>query len=122
MSAWKIDLRQHIAIEHDDRIGHALRRVAHRARRAERRRLDNVADFDAGVAAVAEHLFDALRLIVQAENHFVDLRHLLDEIELIVEKRPVEDRHDRFRRVNRERTKSRSLTSDEEKRFHIEAR
>ena len=67
-------------------------------------------------------LLNQLRLVVQAENDFVDLRYLLDEIELIVEKRPTEDRNDRFWRVNRERAQSCSLTSHEEQRFHIEAR
>ena len=66
---------------------HALGGVAHRARRAERRRLDDVAELDAGVASIAKDFFDAVRLIVEAEDDFVDFGHLLDEIELIVEKR-----------------------------------
>ena len=90
--AAQIDLCQHVAVEDDDRVAHTLRRVANGARGAERRRLDDVADLDAGVASIAEHLFDAMRLVVEAEDDLVDLRHLLDEIELIVEKRPVEDR------------------------------
>ena len=119
--AAQIDLRQHVAVEHDERIAHPLRGVADGARRAERCRLDDVPKLDAGVASVAEHLFDAVRLIVEAENHLVDLRHLLDEIELIVEKRPVEDRNDRLRCVNGEGTEPRALAPDEKKRFHIEA-
>ena len=116
----KIDLRQHVAVEHDDRVAHALRGVAHRAGGAERRRLDDVAELDAGVAPIAEHLFDAVRLVVQAEDHLVDFRHLLDEIELIVEKRPVEDRNDRLRCVNGQRAKPRALAPDEKKRLHID--
>jgi hypothetical protein len=73
------------------------------ARRPEWRRLDHVADRDARLAAVAEDFLDATRLVVEAEDHFIDLRHLLEEIELIVEKGPIEDRHDRFRCVNRKR-------------------
>ena len=122
MSARQIDLRQDVAVEHDNRIGHALRGVPHAARGAERRRLDDVAEFDSSVLSVAEDLLDPLGLIVEAENDFVDLRYLLDEIELIVKKRPVEDRHDGFRSVNRERTKPRALAPDEKKRLHIEAR
>ena len=75
--------------------------VAHRTGGAERRRLDDVFDAEPGVAAVAEDLFDAPRLVVQAEDDFIDLGHLLQQIELIVKKRPVEDRDDRFGRVNR---------------------
>ena len=59
--------------------------------------------------AVAKDLFDAARLVVEAEDHLVDLRHLLDQIELIVEKRAVEDRHDRFGCVNRQRPEARAL-------------
>ena len=73
------------------------------------------------VPSVAEHLFDTRRLIVQAEDHLVDLRYLLDEIELVVEKRPVEDGNDGLRCVYRERPQARALTTDEKKRLHIEA-
>ena len=102
------------------RVAHALRGVAHRAGGAERRRLDDVAKLDAGVAPVAEHFLDAVRLIVEAENHLVDFRHLLDEIELIVEKRPVEDRDDRLGCVNGERAQPRALAPDKKQRLHID--
>jgi hypothetical protein len=46
------------------------------------------------VAAVAENLFDAPRLVVELRMTSSILRHLLQPIELIVEKRPVENRHD----------------------------
>ena len=71
-------------------------------------------------SAVAEDLFDAVRLIVEAEYDFVDLRHLLDEVELIVQKRPVENRNDRFWCVNGERAEPRALASDKKKRLHID--
>ena len=60
------------------------------------------------------------RLVVEAENDLVDFRNLLDEIELIVEKRPVEDRNDRLRCVNGERAEPRALAPDEKQRLHIE--
>ena len=56
-----------------------------------------------------KHLLDSLRLIIQAQDDFVDLRNLLEQIDLIVEKRPVEDRHDRLRRVDRQRAQPRAL-------------
>ena len=70
------------------------------------------------VAAVAEDLFDAPRLVVEAEDDLVDLRHLLEQIELIVEKRPVEDRDDRLRRVNRQRAEARAFAPREQDRLH----
>ena len=116
----QIDLRQHVAVEHHSVSGHALSGVTDRARGAEWCRLDDVPKLDAGLASVAEHLFDAVRLIVEAENDLVDLRDLLDEIELIVEKRPVEDRDDRLRSVNGKRAQPRTLAPDKKQRFHID--
>ena len=105
----QIHLRQDVAVEHDDRLAQRLAGVAHRAARAERRRLDDVADREARVAAVAEDLLDAARLVVEAEDHLVDLRHLLQQVELVVEERPIEDRDDRFGRVDGERAEPRAL-------------
>ena len=64
----EIDLRQHVAVEHDDRLAERLAGVADGAAGAERRRLDHVADAEAGVAAVAEDLLDAARLVIQAQD------------------------------------------------------
>ena len=44
----EIDLRQHVAVEHDDRFAQRLAGVADGAGRAERRRLDDVADAEPG--------------------------------------------------------------------------
>ena len=61
-----------------------------------------------------------MRLVVEAEDHLVDFGHLLDEVQLIVEKRPVENRNDRLRCVNRQRAEPRALAPDEKKRLHID--
>ena len=114
----KIDLRQHVAVEDDDRFAERFAGVAHGAGRAERRRLDDVADAEPGVAAVAEDLLDPARLIIEAEDHFVDLGHLLQQVELVMQKRPIEDRHDRFRRVNRQRAEPRAFAPGEQDRLH----
>ena len=116
--AAQIDLRQHVAVEHDNRVAHPLRGVAHRARGTERRRLDDVPKLDAGLVSIAEHLLDAVRLVVEAENHLVDFRHLLDEVQLIVEKRPIEDGNDRLGCVNGKGTQPRALAPDKKQRFH----
>jgi hypothetical protein len=113
-----VDRRHHVAIEHDHGVGDALPRKANRTSRAERRRLDDVTNADAGALAAAKHLFDTPRLIVEAENHFVDLRDLLEEIDLVMQKRAVEDRNDWFRRVNRQRPQTRALTTCQQYCFH----
>ncbi len=73
----QVDFGQHVAVEHDHRVVQRLGGVAHRAGGAERRRLDHVAERDADVAAVAEHLLDAPGLVVEAEDDLVDLRTCL---------------------------------------------
>ena len=70
-------------------------------------------------AAVAEDLLDAPRLVVEAQHDLVDLGHLLEQIELVVEERPLEDRNDRLRRVNRQRTQPRALAAGQENRLHV---
>ena len=54
----QIHLGEDVAVEDHHRLAQRVARIADRARRAERRRLDDVADAQAGVAAVAENLFD----------------------------------------------------------------
>ena len=118
----QVHLRQHVAVEHDDRLAQRLAGVADRAGRAERRRLDDVFQAEPGVAAVAEDFLDPARLVVEAEDDLVDLGHLLQQVELKLQKRPIEDRDDRFGRVDRERTKSRALAPGEENRLHASHR
>ena len=61
---------------------------------AERFRLDHVAHLDAESRAVAEHGRNRLGLVVQAQHDLVDLRHLLEEIDLVGEERAIEDGND----------------------------
>ena len=42
--------------------------------------------------AIAEDLLDPARLVVEAEDDLVDVGHLLQQIDLVLEERPVEDR------------------------------
>jgi hypothetical protein len=95
--------------------------VAHRARGSERCRLDDVPNPDAGSGAIAEHFFDTTGLIVEAQDDLVDLRYLLDEIQLVVQKWAIEDRNDLLRCINGKRPQPRALSPDEKKRLHIEA-
>ena len=68
--------------------------------------------------AFADDFLDAARLVVQAEDDLVDLRNLTQQIDLIVEKGPVQNRDDRLGRVHRERTQSRALAAGEQNGFH----
>ena len=114
----QVHLGQDVAVEDDHRVRERVAGVAHRAAGPERRRLDDVANLEADFSPVAEHVLDAAGLVVQAEDDLVDLRHLLQQIDLVVQERPVEDRHDRFRRVERERTEPGALAPGEQNHLH----
>ena len=115
----EIDLRQHVAVEDDHRLGELVAGIADRAARAERHRLDHVAQANAQPFAVAEDLLDAAGLVVQAEDGFVDLGNLPQQVELVVEKGPVEDRNDRLRCVDRQRPQPGTLAPGEQNSLHI---
>ena len=118
----QVDFRQDVAVEDDDGISKRVGGKANRAGGAERRRLDHVAERQAAVAAVAEDFLDAAGLIVQAEDDLVDLRDFLQEIQLKLQERPIEDRNDRFRCVNGERAQTRALAPGEQNRLHADRR
>ena len=48
--------------------------------------------------------------------------HLLQQIDLVVQERPVEDRHDRLGRVERQRTQPRALAPGEQNGLHDKLR
>ena len=114
----EVDLGQYVPVEHNDRLGQRVAGVADRAAGAKRHRLDHVADADAQPLALAEDLFDPPRLVVETEDDLVDLRDLLQQVDLVVEEWPIQDRHDRFRRVHRERPQPRALAAGEEDSLH----
>ena len=118
----EVHLGQHVPVEHDDRLGQRVARIADRATGPERHGLDDVAELDAETFALAEDFLDAARLIVQAENHLVDLRHLAQQVDLVVEKRPVEDRHDGLRRVDGQRPQASALAASEQDGLHSNPR
>jgi hypothetical protein len=118
----EVDLGQHVTIEDDHGLGEVVAGIPNRAGGPKRRRFDDIPDRNACVRTVAEDLFNAARLIVQAEDDLVNLRHLLQQIDLIVQKRPTEDRNDWFRRVDGEGTQSRALPSGEKDRLHDKPR
>ena len=115
----EIDLGQHVAVEHHDRLGQLIAGIPDGAAGAERLRLHDIAQTDPEAFSLAEDLLDATRLIVQAEDRFVDLRHLAQQIQLVVQERPVENRNDRLGRMDRERPKARAFASGEQNGFHI---
>src|SRR5262249_19240770 len=96
--------------------------VADRPGCPERHWLDDVAKLEAEALALAEDLLDPARLVVEAEDRLVDLRNLPEQVDLIVEKRSIEDRNDWFRRVHRERPQARALAAGEQNGLHVNHR
>ena len=83
----EIDLGQHVAVEHHDRLGQLIARVPDRATGAERLWLHDIAQADPQAVALAKNLLDPARLVVEAENRFVYFRDLPQQIQLVVEER-----------------------------------
>ena len=92
----EVDLGQHVAVEDHDGFREVVAGIPDGPGGAERCRLDDIPDLDAELGPVAEDLLDPTGLIVEAEDHLIDFRHLLQQVELIVQKRAVEDRNDWF--------------------------
>jgi hypothetical protein len=114
----KIHLRQHITVEHDNGVGQGVAGVSDRAASAERHRLDDVAKSNAEAGSLAEDLLNAAWLVVEAEDHLVDFRNLLQEIYLVIQEWSIKDRNDRLRRVNREWAEPRALPACEKNGLH----
>jgi len=112
--------REYVAVEDHNRLASRLSgRKLDRATGPEWRGFHHVPQVNSEVGPVAEDLFDAARLVVQAEDDFVDFRHLAQQVDLIAQERPVENRNDRLRCVERERPKPRPLATGEEYCLHV---
>jgi hypothetical protein len=114
----EVHLRQHVAVEHDHRLGQRIPGVADRAAGAERHGFHDVADAQAEPLALAEDLLDAPRLVVQAEDDLIDFGHLPQQVDLVIQERPPQDRDDGLRRVHRQRPQPRALPAGEEDGLH----
>src|SRR6185503_1080765 len=92
--------------------------ITDRAAGAERHRFDDVAKAHPKARAFAEDLLNAPWLVVEAENHLVDFRNLLQKIYLVIQEWSIEDRNDRLGRVNRQWPEPRALPACEKNGLH----
>ena len=119
----QVHRREDVAVEHDERRAPVVaRRESNGAAGTERLRLDAVVEAHAEGRPVAEDVLDAVGLVVEAEDNFVDLGNLPEHVDLILEKRPIEDGNDGLRRVQCQRPKPRSLPTGKENGSHDEGR
>ena len=114
----QVDGGQHVAVEHHDRAVEVRCAEPDGAPGAQRLRLDRVADARAASAAVADDALDGVRPVVEAQNDLVDLGQLPEQVDLVVQQRPVEDRHDRLGRVAGQRTQPRAESAGEQDGLH----
>ena len=114
----EIDAGQNVAVEDQQSVVHAGRRVLDGAPGAQRIRLDHVAQRQAGLAPVTHGGGDPVRSVIEAQDDFVDLGHLPQQVDLIIEKGPVENRHDRLGQLQRERTQPRTEATGENDGLH----
>ena len=113
----QVDVGQHVAVQDDGPLVEEVERVADGAAGAERGVLDGVADAHAERTPVAEDGLDALRAVGHGED---DLAYpgAGEQVELVAEERPVDDRHDGLRRRERQGSQPRPLAAGQDDSFH----
>ena len=99
-----------IAVENHERVIDALSSKPNRPTGSKRSRFHDISDAHTGATAVAEDFFDSARLVVEAENDFVNVGHLLQQIDLVMKKGAIEDRNNGLGRMDRQRPQPRALT------------
>src|SRR6266576_1270154 len=107
---FEIEVRQDVAIEYDRRFANEILRKLVSARRAHRLRLNGVSQIHAVISAVAEQLFDLVWLIRKRERDVGNAR-ASQRVDLIKEKRPIADWHNRFRRIDGQGPQPRALSA-----------
>src|SRR5205085_8977623 len=118
--SFKIEIGQDVPVEDDRALADQLFGKLVRAGRAHRLRLGRVLDLHAVLRTVAQELFDLDRLIRKRERDVSDTG-AAQRVYLIKQKRPVADRHNRLRRIDRERAQARALAASENQCLHSES-
>ena len=102
----EVDARQHVAVEDDDGAVEVRRGEFDGPAGTERLGLDQIADPRPARTPFGRYALDGIGLVVEAQYDFVDLREPGEQVELVVQERPVEDWHHGLRRAERERAQA----------------
>ena len=113
----EIDVGEHVAGDHEERLVELVHRVAHRAGGAERRLLGGVAHAHAELGAVAEVVADVVGE-ERDRHHDVVEAVLREQPHDVLHHRHVGDRHHRLRLVARERPQPRAFAAGQDHRLH----
>ena len=119
----EIEIREHVAVAHDEALVDAFGRETDRARGAERLVLDRVAQRDVLRTRPGRSGRDAKWAWNASGRYPIDKHDLVDPVsgeprQLALEVRLVRDRQQRFRHREGQRPEPRSLAADENDRFH----
>ena len=97
----KVNAGKNVAVKNEDGFVDTGAREFDSSSGAEGIRLDHVANRNSDLFAVSNLGLYSVRLIIEAQNNFVDFWHLANHVDLVAQERPVEDRHNRFRGIER---------------------
>ena len=114
----QVNLGQHVPVEDHHGFLQVVPGEADGAAGAQWLWLHDVADPDAGLGPVTEDLFDEIRTVVEAQPHLVDLWDPFQPVELIVQKRAVEDRNNGFGNLERQGAEACAHAASEEDCLH----
>ena len=114
----EVDVGEHVAGDDEERLVELVGRVAHRARRAERRVLGGVPHAHAEVRAVTEVRADVVR--EERDRHDDVVEAVLGEqADDVLHHRPVRDGHHRLRLVAGQRPEAGALSPGEDHCLHV---
>ena len=116
-----VEVREHVAVEHQEALVEQRLGELQRSARAQRLRLLDVAQADPVAAAVAEHVAHAGREEPARHDHVVDAV-TAQPVEHEGDERPVDQRHDRLGDGRGQGPQARPLAAGEDQCLHRSAR
>ena len=82
----EVNASKNITVENEDGLVDSRACELYSSSRAKGMWFDHVANGQSDLVAASNSLLDAVGLVIQAQNNFVDFCHLTDQIDLVVEK------------------------------------
>jgi hypothetical protein len=115
---FEIEVGEDVAVEDDCWFANQLFGELVSARRAHRLRLNRVLDLHAMLRAIADELFDLVRLVGERERDVGDTG-VAQRVDLVEQKRAIADGDDGLGRVNRERAEPCAFAACENECLHV---
>ncbi|AEP12017.1 hypothetical protein Cabther_A1264 [Chloracidobacterium thermophilum B] len=116
----QVNVRQNVPVEHDERSRHPRPDMTHGTGGSQRLAFHHRRNHQPPQCFMAEGFLNLARLVRQTQQHFhlpCDIQGT-KQIKLVVNERPVGNRHDRLRRMEGERAQACSLAPGQDERLH----